>query len=75
MNLKQLITKKELALKDIEKWIKLQIFIREGKNPENVKAALKKYNGKLIYNSMEELENNLTYKQNNKLRLIDKYNK
>ena len=75
MNLKQLITKKELALKDIEKWIKLQIFIREGKNPENVKAALKKYNGKLIYNSMEELENNLTYKQNNNLRLIDKYNK
>ena len=75
MNLKQLITKKELALKDIEKWIKLQIFIREGKNPENVKAALKKYNGKLIYNSMEELENNLNYKQNNNLRLIDKYNK
>ena len=75
MNLKQLISKKEGALKDIEKWIRLQIYIKEGKNPENLKNALKKYNGKLIYNNMEELENNLTYKQNNNLRLIDKYNK
>ena len=75
MNLKQLISKREGALKDIEKWLNLQIFIKEGKNPENLKSALKKYKGKLIFNSMEELENNLTYKQNNNLRLIEKYNK
>ena len=75
MNLKQLISKREGALKDIEKWLNLQIFIKEGKKPENLKSALKKYKGKLIFNSMEELENNLTYKQNNNLRLIEKYNK
>ena len=49
--------------------------MKEGKNPDNLKSALKKYNGKLIFNSMEELENNLSYKENNNLRLIDKYNK
>jgi len=74
-NLKQVIAKKEGALKDVEKWLKLQIYMKEGKNPDNLKSALKKYNGKLIFNSMEELENNLSYKENNNLRLIDKYNK
>ena len=74
-NLKQMINKKEGILKDIEKWIKLQIYMKEGKNPENIHLALKKYEGKLIFNSMEELENNLSYKENQNLRLIDNYNK
>ena len=74
-NLKQMIAKKESILKDIEKWIKLQIYMKEGKNPKDIKLALRKYEGKLIFNSMEELENNLLYKENQNLRLIDKYNK
>ena len=74
-NLKQMINKKEGILKDIEKWIKLQIYMKEGKNPENIHLALKKYEGKLIFNSMEELENNLSYKEYQNLRLLDKYNK
>ena len=74
-NLKQMIAKKERALKDVEKWLKLQIYMKEGKKPEDLKRALKQYKGELIFNSMEELENNLSYKQNNNLRLIDKYNK
>ena len=50
---KQYIVKKENCLKDIEKWLKLQIFIKEGKNPTDLKTALIKYKGKLIFNSME----------------------
>ena len=74
-NLKPIISKKEGTLKDVEKWLKLQIYIKEGKKPENLKNALKKYQGKLIFDSMEELEGTLSYKQNQNLRLIDKYNK
>jgi len=74
-NLKQMINKKEGILKDIEKWLKLQIYMKEGKNPENINVALEKYEGKLIFNSMEELENNLSYKEYQNLRLLDKYNK
>ena len=37
--------------------------------------ALEKYKGKLIFNSMDELENNLAYKENQNIWLIDKYNK
>lgn len=74
-NLKQMIAKKEETLKNIQKWLKLQIYMKEGKNPEDLKIALEKYNGKLIFNSMEELENNLSYKENQNLRLIDSYNK
>ena len=74
-NLKQMIAKKESILKDIEKWIKLQIYMKEGKNPKDIKLALRKYEGKLIFNSMEELENNLSYKEYQNLRLLDKYNK
>ena len=46
-NLKQMIIKKENTLLDIEKWLKLQIYIKEGKDPENLKMALEKYKGKL----------------------------
>ena len=74
-NLKQSIVKKENCLKDIEKWLKLQIFIKEGKNPTDLKKALIKYKGKLIFNSMEELEGHINYKQSQNLRLIQKYNK
>ena len=73
--LKQMITKKEEILKDVEKWLKLQIYMKEGKKPHNLKNALRKYNGKLIFNSMEEIENNLSYKENQNIRLIEKYNK
>ena len=74
-NLKQMIIKKENTILDIEKWLKLQIYIKEGKDPENLKMALEKYKGKLIFNSMDELENNLAYKENQNIWLIDKYNK
>ena len=74
-NLKQMIAKKEETLIDIQKWLKLQIYIKEGKEPEDLNIALEKYEGKLIFNSMEELENNLSYKENQNLRLIDNYNK
>lgn len=73
--LKQMITKKEEILKDVEKWLKLQIYMKEGKKPHNLKNALRKYNGKLIFNTMEEIENNLSYKENQNIRLIEKYNK
>ena len=74
-DLKQNISKKENIIKDIEKWIKLQIYMKEGKKPEILENALKKYKGKLIFNTMEELENNLSYKESQNLILIDKYNK
>ena len=74
-NLKQMIAKKESIIFYVEKWLKLQIFMKEGKKPDDLKSALKKYNGKLIFNSMEELENNLSYKENQNIRLIEKYNK
>ena len=74
-SLKNLLFKKENALRNIEKWIYLQMFIKEGEEPKNLKESLKKYNNKLIFDSLDELNNALVYKENRNLRLMEKYNK
>ena len=74
-NLKQAIVKKENVIKDIEKWLKLQIYIKEGKEPLDIKKALIEYKDKLIFNSMDELEMTLNYKKYQNILLIEKYNK
>ena len=74
-SLKSLITKKENILKNIEKWLHLQIYIKEGVDPKDLKQSLQKYNNNLIFNSLEELNNALIHKENRNLRLIEKYNK
>lgn len=70
-----LLVKKEGLLKNIEKWLYLQIYIKEGEEPKNLKQSLTKYKQKLIFNSLEELNSALTHKENRNLRLIEKYNK
>ena len=62
LSLRNLLVKKQNILKNIEKWIYLQIFIKEGKEPKNLQNALKKYNNKLIFDSLEELNNALFIK-------------
>ena len=75
LSLRNLLVKKQNILKNIEKWIYLQIFIKEGEEPKNLKNALEKYNNKLIFDSLEELNNALLYKEDGNLRLMEKYNK
>ena len=74
-SLKLLLVKKEGVLKTIEKWLHLQMFIKEGEEPKDIREALKKYDNKLIFDSLEELNNSLTHKENKNLRLMEKYNK
>jgi uncharacterized protein YoxC len=74
-SLQYLLIKKENIIKDIEKWIKLQIYIKEGEEPDNLNIALKKYENTFIFNSLEDLNNTLTMKENKNLRLMEKYNK
>ena len=74
-SLKSLLVKKENILKNIEKWLYLQIYIKEGADPKDLKQSLQKYNNHLIFNSLEDLNNALTHKENRNLRLMEKYNK
>ena len=74
-SLKYLLVKKENILRNIEKWIYLQIYIKEGEEPKNLKESLKKYNNQLIFDSLDELNNALAYKENRNLRLMAKFNK
>ena len=74
-SLKILLTKKENILKNIEKWIYLQIFIKEGAEPKNLKESLEKYEHKLIFETPEELNSSLKFKENKNLRLIEVYNR
>ena len=74
-SLKSLLLKKESILKNIEKWLHLQIYIKESEDPKDIKQSLQKYNNHLIFNSLEELNNALTHKENRNLRLMEKYNK
>jgi hypothetical protein len=69
------LVKKEKILKNIEKWIILQIFIKEGVEPKNLKESLKKYEYKLIFETPEELHYSLKFKENKNLRLIELYNR
>ena len=73
--LKSIIMKKENIIKNIEKWLYLQIYIKEGEKPKNLKNYLLKYNNQLIFETPEELDNSLKYRENKNLRLIEKYNR
>ena len=74
-SLRYLLIKKESTLKNIEKWLYLQIHIKEGVEPKNLNNALKRYKNQLIFNSFEELNNSLINRENRNLRLMEKYNK
>lgn len=74
-SLKISLVKKQNALKTIQKWILLQIFIKEGVEPKSLKKSLEKYQHKLIFETPEELENCLEFKETENLRLIEKYNR
>ena len=74
-SLKISLAKKENILKNIQKWIILQIFIKEGAEPKSLIKSLEKYHHKLIFDKPEELENCLEFKETENLRLIEKYNR
>ena len=74
-SLKLLLVKKGNVLKDLEKWICLQIYIKEGVEPKDLKTSLMKYNNKLIFDTPEELYNALKFRETKNLRLIEIYNK
>ena len=74
-SLKLSLVKKENILKNIEKWVHLQISIKEGIEPQDLKTALKKYNNKLIFETLEELQNSLKHKENSNIRLMENYDK
>ena len=73
--LKFLIVKKENMIKYIEKWLLLQIYIKEGEQPKNLKNYLEKYNNKLIFETTDELDGALKFRENKNIRLMEKYNK
>ena len=74
-SLKVALVKKQNVFKNIQKWIFLQIFIKEGVEPKNLKKSLEKYQHKLIFEKPEDLENCLDFKETENLRLIEKYNR
>ena len=74
-SLKIALVKKQNALKNIQKWILLQIFIKEGVEPKSLENSLEKYQHKLIFETPEELENCLEFKETENLRLIEAYNR
>ena len=74
-SLKIALLKKQNALKNIQKWIFLQIFIKEGVEPKSLEKSLEKYQHKLIFETPEELENCLEFKETENLRLIEAYNR
>jgi hypothetical protein len=74
-SLKIALVKKQDVLKNIQKWIILQIFIKEGVEPKSLKNSLEKYQNKLIFETPEELENCLEFKEHENLRLIETYNR
>ena len=73
--LKFLIVKKESMIKYIEKWLILQIYIKEGEEPKNLKNYLDKCNNKLIFETTDELDGTLKFRENKNIRLMEKYNK
>ena len=73
--LQYLILRKEAIIKKLEKWLILQIHIKEGKKPSDLKNALSKYNNKLIFETPEDLDIVFTNKENKNLRLLKEYNK
>ncbi len=73
--LKFLIVKKESMIKYIEKWLILQIYIKEGEEPKNLKNYLDKCNNKLIFETADELDGTLKFRENKNIRLMEKYNK
>lgn len=73
--LKFLIVKKESMIKYIEKWLILQIYIKEGEEPKNLKNYLDKCNNKLIFETTDELDDTLKFRENKNIRLMEKYNK
>ena len=62
-------------MKKIEKWLILQIYIKDGKKPKNLKNELKKYKNKLIFETPEDLDIIFKNKENKNLRLLTEYNK
>lgn len=70
-----LIVKKENMIKYIEKWLILQIYIKEGEEPKNLKNYLEKSNNKLIFETTDELDGTLKFRENKNIRLMEKYNK
>ena len=68
--LKFLIVKKENMIKYIEKWLILQIYIKEGEQPKNLKNYLEKYNNKLIFETTDELDGTLKFRENKNIRLM-----
>ena len=72
--LKFLIVKKESMIKYIEKWLILQIYIKEGEEPKNLKNYLDKCNNKLIFETADELDGTLKFRENKNIRLMEKYN-
>ena len=73
-SLQLLIHKKEVKLKKMEKWLILQIYIKEGEKPKNLKSALKKYNNSLIFETPEDLDIIFKNKENKNLRLLNEFN-
>ena len=74
--LQLLIHKKEAIIKKIEKWLILQIYIKDGKKPKNLKdELLKNYKNKLIFETPEDLDIIFKNKENKNLRLLNDYNK
>ena len=69
------IIKKQRNLNDIEKWISLLIFIKENKEPTDIKIAIKKYKKNLIFENVDELDFYLKIRQNKNLRLLEIYSK
>ena len=75
VNLNDQILKKQKYISDIEKWISFLIFIKEGKEPSDIKIAIKKYKNNLIFENVDDLDSVMKEEQNKNLRLLENYSK
>ena len=75
VNLNDQIIKKQKYLNDIEKWISFLVFIKEGKEPIDIKIAIKKYKNNLIFENADDLDLTMKEEQNKNLRLLENYAK
>lgn len=69
------IRKKENEKIFMEKWIKFQFEVKNGKEPENLKNELKKLNGRFIFENVEDFCEGFTKEEDKNLLLLKNFEK
>lgn len=69
------IHKREIEKNNIEKWIILQLEVKNKKQPKNLKKELAQFKGGFLYKDVEDFNDEFTKLENHNLNLLKEYNK